>query len=178
MHPLWSNIFRKKNEEESLAYFMGTIPIFADLERHLAFLEALVHVRRYAPQEIVFEEGDPGSGMYIVRSGRVRIFNRLADGREEELALLGPGDFFGETTLAAPAPRTASARAVDTTELLGLFRADLLETSQKHPTLANRILMGLTRVVSERLQVAGQEIQHLKAAAVAAAASPGESLEG
>jgi CRP-like cAMP-binding protein len=163
VNPLWSNIFRKKTEDESLAYFLGTVPFFTDLKvRDLAFLESLVHIRRYDSHEIVFEEGDPGSGMYIVRSGRVRIFTRNADGREEELALLGSGDFFGETTLTAPAKRTASARTLDNTELIGLFRADLLKTAQKNPKIANKILLGLTRIVSERLQAAGQEIRYLK----------------
>jgi len=166
MNPLWSNIFRKKTDEESLSYFLGKVPIFADLgTRELASLEELVHPRHYDPRETVFEEGDPGSGMYLVRTGHIQIFLRQSDGSEEELALLCPGDFFGETTLAAPAPRTASARSLDHSELLGLFRADLLATTQKYPTVANKILMGLTRVVSERLQAAGLEIRRLKTAA-------------
>jgi CRP-like cAMP-binding protein len=166
MNPLWSNIFRKKMDEESLSYFLGKVPIFADLgARELTSLEELVHPRRYDPRETVFEEGDPGSGMYLVRTGHIQIFARQVDGSEEELALLGPGDFFGETTLAAPSPRTASARSLDHCELLGLFRADLLATTQKYPTVANKILMGLTRVISERLQAAGIEIRRLKTAA-------------
>ncbi len=165
MHPLWSNIFRKQAHEDSLAYFLGNVSVFSELRgRDLAVLESLVHIRRYAPQEIVFEEGDPGSGMYVIRTGNVRVFHRAGDGREEELALLGAGDFFGETTLTSPATRSASARTLDATELVGLFRADLLELAQKRPGLANKILLGLTRVVSERLQAAGQEIRRLKAA--------------
>ncbi|BCR06032.1 hypothetical protein DESUT3_31010 [Desulfuromonas versatilis] len=163
MNPIWSNIFRKKPDEDSLAFFLGTVPVFAELgKRELVFLESLVHIRRYAPKEVVFEEGDPGSGMYVIRSGRVGIYARGPQGTEDELAVLGPGDFFGETTLTAPATRTAIARTLDTTELVGLFRADLLETAQKHPNIANAILLGLTRVVSERLQAAGQEIHRLK----------------
>ncbi len=163
MNPIWSNIFRKKPEEESLAYFLGTVPVFAELgKRELAFLEALVHIRRYSANEIVFEEGDPGSGMYVIRTGRVGIYTTNKDGIEEELALLGPGDFFGETTLTAPATRSATARTLDKTELIGLFRADLLESAQKHPCTANTILLGLTRIVSERLQAASQEIHRLK----------------
>ncbi|WP_291315879.1 cyclic nucleotide-binding domain-containing protein [Desulfuromonas sp.] len=163
MNPLWSNIFRKKAEEDSLAHFLGAVPVFSELVgRDLVFLEGLVHNRHYSPREAVFEEGDPGSGMYVIRTGRVEIFVRREGGREETLALLGPGDFFGETTLTAPATRTAAARTLDATELVGLFRADLLETAQKHPGLANRILLGLTRIVSERLQAAGQEVLRLK----------------
>lgn len=160
---LWSNIFRKKPEEESIAFFLGTVPVFSELDgRELTYLESLVHTRRYAPKEIIFEEGDMGSGMYVVRTGKVEIFLRDAEERETHLALLGPGDFFGETTLTTPAPRSASARALESAELLGLFRADLLETVERHPRTASRILLGLTRIISERLQLAGQEIRRLQ----------------
>ena len=163
MNPLWSNIFRKTPAEESIGGFLSTVPVFAGLAgRDLGFLENLVHLRRYHAGETVFNAGDPGSGMYVIRSGRVQIFLHLDDGREEELAQLGSGDFFGETTLTAPAVRSASVRVLDHTELIGLFRADLLEAAQKHPAVANRILFGLTRVVSERLQAAGQEISRLR----------------
>jgi len=163
VNPLWSNLFRKKLEEESLAYFLGTVPLFADLgNRDRILLESLVHVRTYKQNEIVFEEGDPGSGMYIIRSGRIQVFSKGSDGKEMEITRLIPGDFFGETTLAAPSSRTASVRAVEPTELLGLFRADLLELTKKKPTVACKILMGVTRIISERLQVAGRDLMQLR----------------
>ncbi|MCK4509213.1 MAG: hypothetical protein KAU27_11755, partial [Desulfuromonadales bacterium] len=66
MDPLWTNIFRKKLDEESLAYFLKNLPIFSELSpRALTILEELVHVRSYKAHETVFEEGDPGSGMYM-----------------------------------------------------------------------------------------------------------------
>jgi len=163
MDPLWSNIFRKKLDEESLAYFLKSQPVFAELTaRQLAQLEELVHVRSYRSGETVFEEGDPGSGMYMIRSGRVGIYGRGSQGPEDELASLGPGDFFGETTLTAPAPRSATARTRENTELVGLFRADLLEVAEKHPTLTSQLLFGLTRVVSERLQAASLEVRRMQ----------------
>jgi CRP/FNR family transcriptional regulator, cyclic AMP receptor protein len=172
VNPLWSNIFRKKSEEDSLAYFLKSVPIFSELKgRDFGFLESLVHIRRYDAGEVVFEEGDPGSGMYVIRSGSVKVFSRTENGREEELATLGGGDFFGETTLTAPAARAASARTLESTELVGLFRADLLELAQKHPAIANRILLGVTRIVSERLQAAGQEIRRLRQAQEAVVAT-------
>ena len=162
MDPLWNNIFRKKHDEDSLAYFLNSLPMFAELNgRELNLLEKMVHVRNYRASEIVFEEGDPGTGMYMIRSGGVRIFAKGQQDAEEELTVLGPGDFFGETTLTAPAPRSASARTTEKAELVGLFRADLLEMVERQPTLTSRILIGLTRIVSERLQTASLEIRHL-----------------
>ncbi len=163
MNPLWSNFFRSKLEEESLAYFLGTVPIFADLgKRERIQLESLIHIRTYDQNEIVFEEGDPGSGMYIIRSGRIQVFSRRADGSDYDVARLGAGDFFGETTLTAPSNRTASVRVLEPTQLLGLFRADLLELTKKQPVIACKILMGVTRIISERLQVAGNDLMQLR----------------
>ena len=172
MDPLWTNIFRKKLDEDSLAYFLKHLPIFLELSpRALAILEAVVHVRNYNDNETIFEEGDPGSGMYMIRSGMVKIYakgqiyskdQKGTEGAENELARLGPGDFFGETTLTAPAPRSASARTTETTELVGLFRADLLELAERHPAVSSSILLGLTKVVSERLQAASLEIRRLQ----------------
>jgi CRP-like cAMP-binding protein len=163
MDPIWDNIFRKKLDEDSLAYFLKSQPTFAELTaRELAMLEELVHVRSYKTDEIVFEEGDPGSGMYMIRSGIVSIYDQDPRHQDDELARLSAGDFFGETTLTAPAPRSVSARTLENTELVGLFRADLLEVAEKQPMLASRILFGLTRVVSERLQAASLEIRRLQ----------------
>lgn len=165
MNPLWSNIFRKKSEEDSLPHFLRNLAVFSDLgRRELNFIESLVHIRHYSLAETVFEEGDPGTGMYAIRSGRVAIFTRTADGQKLPLATLGPGDFFGESTLLAPARRTASARVLETAELVGLFRADLLGAIQKHPAFATPILVGLGRTLSERLQAAEIEIRQLRAA--------------
>jgi CRP-like cAMP-binding protein len=165
MHPLWSNIFRKNPAEDSLAAFLGTVPVFCEAnKKDLLLLETLVHVRHYRPQEIIFERGDPGSGMFVIRSGRVLIFDRPTDERVEEIALLGQGDFFGETTLTAAIPRIASARTLETTELVSFFRSDLLEIAQKKPMAANHILLGLARVVSERLIAVSRELQTAKIA--------------
>ncbi len=173
MNPLWSNIFRKKTEEDSLSHFLRNLAVFADLgRRELSFIEKLVHPRHYSPAETIFEDGDPGTGMYAIRSGRVSIFVRKPDGQKEQLALLGPGDFFGESTLLAPSRRTASARTLENTELIGLFRADLLEATQKHPIVTNTILIGLARTLSERLQAAEIEIRQLRTAAAQAVPLP------
>lgn len=163
MDPIWSNIFRKNPEKDSLAYFLSQLPLFSELTaKELALLESLVHVRNYDNHETIFEEGDPGSGMYMIRTGSVCIFSRTPQGEEEELTRLGPGDFFGETTLTAPAQRSAAARTLEATVLIGLFRSDLMEAAKKNPRAASHLLFGLTRVMSERLQAASLELRRLK----------------
>ena len=163
MNPLWSNIFHKKLEEESIAYFLGSVPIFSDLgKRSRIHLESLVHLRTYRANEVIFEAGDPGSGMYIIRSGLVQIFNRTAKDGELEVTRLAQRDFFGETTLAAPSKRTASARALEPTVLIGLFRADLMELAKKNPAVTYKIMLSLSKVISERLHFADQKLAELR----------------
>lgn len=163
MNPLWSNIFHKKLEEESIAYFLGSVPIFSDLgKRNRIQLESLVHLRTYKANEIIFEAGDPGSGMYVIRSGAVQIFNRSINNGDIEVARLGLKDFFGETTLAAPSKRTASARALEPTVLIGLFRADIMELAKKNPVVAYKITLNLSRIISERLHLADQSMTELR----------------
>lgn len=163
MNPFWSNIFRGGGYQDTLAYFLGTVPIFRKLnKRDLAFLETIVHVRNYRADEIVFEEGDVGSGMYAIRSGQVLIYNRDDQGHDHEAALLESGDFFGEVALTASRPRLASARTLEPTVLVGLFRSDLLDAVRKHPGISAKILLGLTRIISDRLHQSNLQLQELQ----------------
>lgn len=162
MDPFWSNIFRKPGYEGTLAYFLGTVPIFSELgRRDLAFLETLVHVRHYRADETVFAEGDIGSGMYIIRSGGVRIEMKDEQGTNRVQAELESGDFFGEIALTTPQERIATATATEQTVLVGLFRADVLDAVRKNPAIASKIILGLTKVLSERLQLAGLRLREI-----------------
>ncbi len=163
MNPFWSNIFHDSSYELTLAYFLSNTPIFKQLEkRELVFLENIVHVRNYEVNETVFNEGDIGSGMYTIRSGQVQIYKQDDHGHEVELAILEPGDFFGEIALTASRPRCASARATETTVLVGLFRTDLLEAVRRYPSSTAKIMLGLNRVVSDRLLQCSIQLEELK----------------
>jgi CRP-like cAMP-binding protein len=160
MQNLWDRILRSHKEEETLAAFLQRIPVFSHLKkRDFDYIKTLIHIRTYDPGEIIFEQGDPGSGMYIIRSGHVTLFTRDPRNRREDLSVLGPGDFFGETTIATPAPRVISAACNENCELIGLFRSDLFAVAERRPEIANRILLGLTSVISERLQSAILELR-------------------
>ena len=111
-----------------------------------------MHLRRFRPGEEVFREGEPGVGMYIIRSGGVDIFQRGEDGSEQHLAHLETGDFFGELALLDEAPRSATARATESTELWGIFRPDLMDLIQRDPRLGLKIVLPLARLVGERLR--------------------------
>ncbi|MEA3545339.1 MAG: cyclic nucleotide-binding domain-containing protein [Thermodesulfobacteriota bacterium] len=163
MNPFWNNIFRSSGYEQSLAYFLSTMPMFKELDkRELAFLENIVHVRNYEINEIIFSEGDIGSGMYSIRSGQVQVYNRDEQGKETEQAILEAGDFFGEIALTASRPRCASARTTEPTVLVGLFRSDMLEAVRRHPAPSAKIMLGLNRVISDRLLQCSVQLEELK----------------
>ncbi|HID09962.1 MAG TPA: cyclic nucleotide-binding domain-containing protein [Candidatus Latescibacteria bacterium] len=153
MHPLWSNFFRQRRQEKTLSERLREIPVFSELRKgELRKLEKIVHLRRYRPSEEVFREGEPGVGMYIIRFGGVDILQRSEDGSEQLLTHLEAGDFFGELALLDEAPRSATARATEPTELWGVFRPDLMDLIQRDPRLGLKIVLPLARLVGERLR--------------------------
>ncbi|MFO7812173.1 MAG: Crp/Fnr family transcriptional regulator [Pelovirga sp.] len=162
-NPLWQNIFRNQADKQTLAYFLSQVPIFSKLsQRELKFLEKIVHIRNFEADEMVFSAGDIGSGMYIIRSGQVQIFSIDNSGNEVEQAILEPGDFFGEVALTGSRPRTAGARATMASSLVGLFRADILEATLRHPAPTAKILFGLNRVLADRLHQCSQQLELLQ----------------
>lgn len=157
----WANIFRKeKKDEEDIYAVLKRIPIFQDLDkRELKAVEHILHHRNYEPDEVVFNEGEPGVGMYIIKKGRITI----ALGAEKKmLAMLSTGDFFGEMALLLESPRTAAAISKDATELLGFFQSDLFGLLETHPRTGNKILQRLAQMIAERLRLVNLENRQLK----------------
>ena len=74
----------------------------------------------FSAGEIIIREGDPGRSIYVILSGRVRVFTRDSEGNEEELAILVEGQFFGEMSLLTGKSRSAYVSALDTSMLMEL----------------------------------------------------------
>ena len=159
MQSLWKNIFRTQTSRESFASLLSSTPMFSKLrDRDLDILKSFFHPRHYSADELIFEQGEPASGMYLIRTGSVRILFHKPDGTGAELARLGPGDFFGESSLAVPGTRNATARTLESAELLGFFHSDLQDILEKHPSLAGRLLFGLASTLGIRLQTCSAEL--------------------
>jgi putative ABC transport system ATP-binding protein len=88
---------------------------------------------KLAGAEVLFRQGDPGDLVYVVRTGRVEIFRELANGREDRVKVVGPGQYFGELGPMLRLPRSASARALGPTELVGYT---VRRFRYEHPDLA------------------------------------------
>ncbi|HEV2440246.1 MAG TPA: Crp/Fnr family transcriptional regulator [bacterium] len=121
-------------------------PLFAQLSpAELEKLAALFRRRRYRAGEPVFREGDPGTALYVVETGEVKILLGGADGKEVALSLLGPGEFFGELALLDGEPRSADAVVTVPSELLVLPREDFLRFLREVPAVAINMLAALSR---------------------------------
>lgn len=102
---------------------LGDIALFNHLEESaLRELAERVQIEAYAPGDRIFAQGDPGDRFYSIRCGQVEILFRDDQGFNKSVAVLGPGDSFGEIALLEGKPRTASVRALATTELFALSR--------------------------------------------------------
>lgn len=86
--------------------------------------------------EILFEKGDPGDSLYIVRSGKVELFIRATAGEKIVLTVAEENDLFGELAVLDKGARTATAIAIEDSELIGLDRDKLLLLFQRKPDAA------------------------------------------
>jgi CRP/FNR family transcriptional regulator len=124
-------------------------PIFSGLsETELAFLARHAVQRRCSAGEIVFNEGEPCAGLYVVESGSVRIFKSSASGREHVLSIDGPGSSIAEIPVFDGGNYPASAAAVDDATLLFVSKQDFNALCLAHPEVALKVL----RVVGGRLR--------------------------
>jgi len=120
------------------------------LERNLLFrglspptLEQIAQLctrRTYARDAVIFSQSDPGDALFGVVTGRVRISASSAGGREVFLNIMEPGDTFGEIALLDGRPRTASASAMATSDLLIIARVQFLGLLAREPMLVEHLL--------------------------------------
>jgi len=125
---------------------IGEVPIFElmdDEER--AALAQLMDCREFKQGETIFEFGDPGTDVYIVRSGRVETYVENPDGEKVVLGENEHGDVIGELSFLDGGSRTATAIAVENAELLSLNRERLPEFIDEHPHAALDLLTVLGR---------------------------------
>jgi CRP/FNR family transcriptional regulator/CRP/FNR family cyclic AMP-dependent transcriptional regulator len=135
---------------------LSGVPFFASLgEDALQALEQACRRRVFQRGETLFYEEDPGSALYILQAGQVKIVRLAPDGEERILHLQGEGSCLGELSLIDGAPRSARAVALDRVEALVLYREPFLELLARHPAVALAVmteLAGMVRRLSAQLQ--------------------------
>jgi CRP-like cAMP-binding protein len=121
-------------------------PLFAALDEEAAeALHANMTRAELSRSEVLFHEGDPGDRLYVIVEGKVKLGRTSGDGRENLLAILGPGEMFGELSLFDPGPRNATATAVSDAVLIGLGSEDLVTWLTGRPDVSRQLLRALAR---------------------------------
>ncbi len=104
---------------------------------------------RVAAGQVVFEEGDVGSEMYVIQSGTVELVKKTRKGEEKILATLEKGDFFGEMSILEDVPRSSTARAKSDCELIKIGQSTFDEMLRHNTEIAVRMLRKLSRRLRE-----------------------------
>lgn len=141
-----------------IAADLQQIPLFLGLsEEELAPLEKVTQLKTYRKGELVVQKGHPGNAIFVIRSGKIRIYTTDEEGREVALNIMGEGDFFGELSVLDGLPHSANAAALEFTEILSLEREGFLKQLETHPRIALRILSA----ISKRLRVTTQRAERM-----------------
>lgn len=106
---------------------------------------------------VLFEEGDASERLFLLDGGKIKLTHAAADGRENLLSVLGPGQMFGELSVFDPGPRSSRASAVVDSVVLALSDADLFPLLADRPDLAR----GLLRQLAHRLRRSNDTVADL-----------------
>lgn len=137
---------------------LRTVPIFSELsDEDIGSLAHLALRKRYPKDTVVFFENEEGDFFFTILEGRIKVTILGDDGREVILSVLGPGDFFGEMALLDNEPRSATAIAVEESELLSLHRNDFQSVLNDNRSITSALI----RVLSTRLRRANHQISTL-----------------
>jgi branched-chain amino acid transport system substrate-binding protein len=125
------------------------IDIFSPFKRDevLALLEK-VKTRSYKSRETIIRQGDDGDSLFIILEGTVEIWIQIAEGRDLEVARMGPGKFFGEMSLLTGEARTATVISTTNSRLIEITKDDFAPLVASYPTFAEE----LSKILIQRKQ--------------------------
>lgn len=134
---------------ESIEKVLRKTPLFSSLtEAEMRALAGRVSQKRLHRGELLFAEGDPCGGLFLVAEGKIRIFKLSASGREQVLAMEGAGSSFAELPVFDGGSYPAAASAWEDSEILFISRKDFQNFCREHPDVALKVIA----VVGSRLR--------------------------
>src|SRR5579862_9449517 len=142
-------VCRKAGEEATVDHAFDVLrrsPLFEALDpADAAALQAGMATVDIARGEVLFAEGASGHELYVIIDGKMKLTRAAADGRENLLQVLGPGEMFGELSLFDPRPRTSSASAVTDAVLASLKHEALTPFLRERPEVSLHMLRALAQ---------------------------------
>lgn len=156
-------------------FFKG-VPLFADLSESDHNLLVQVAVRRTYPRHtLLIQEGDPGESLYLLRKGRAKVYLGNDGGREVIVAILGPGDFFGELALIDDAKCSANVMTLEESEFVSIGKREFRQVLASSSGMAIHLLKALTSRLREAdLQIEALALKDVQARVVQALESLAE----
>src|SRR5688572_31251328 len=112
----------------------------ADIQQWLDAASIKPRLIRCNRSSIVYTQGAPASAVFYIRSGSVKLSVVSSTGKEAVVAMLGPGDFFGEGCLAGQTVRMSTATAIIASRVLTIDRRRMRQLLRRHPTLSQRFI--------------------------------------
>ncbi len=135
---------------------LAKIPLFQELDAmERAALSRCMVTRRFPKNTIVILDGDESDSLYLIKSGKVKVFLNDDAGKEVILNYQAAGEYFGEMALLDDQPRSASVQTVEPSELAILPKADFVQCIGEHPNIAMVIiqhLSGRMRVLTDKVK--------------------------
>ena len=145
--PRWLRWARDEEQVRRVALLAQT-PVFAGLPRRsLGRIGAQLFEKRYEAGDVIFQEGEPGKGLFIVLDGSLAIV-RTTPHHEQTLMTVGPGGSFGEMALIDDLPRSATARVLTASRLLILYRTNFEALVEGDRAIATAVLKNLLRILA------------------------------
>ena len=159
-HPESRSAFERLADDLLVTKLLKQASPFSTLDgERLRRLAARLERLEVSTGETIIRQGEAGEECYVLRSGRVEVLARGAQGDERILATLDPGSLFGEAALLTDGPRNATVRAIEPCTLLALRRTDLLEVLGEDRQTRERMLE-LVRMRDRPRRVRGIEVHH------------------
>ena len=123
---------------------LSKVSYFAHLDESIRGEIARLAVRRaYRSEEVIFWEGDPCQGLYLVETGWLKVFKLSPAGREQVLHFLGPGETFNALSVFTDAPNPATVMALEPSTIWLIRRETMLKLLETHPPIARVVIQDL-----------------------------------
>ncbi len=149
---IYGKFFAPKEDEETIQILntLQNVDLFNPLtRRQLLGLAPAFHRRHYKRDEVIYYQGDPGLGLYVVESGSVTLAFEEGTGDVYDAITLGPNQTFGIVSTYGDIRRQETARAVTQTSVLGLFAPELKSVIRRKPALGAAVLLLLVQHIAE-----------------------------
>jgi CRP/FNR family transcriptional regulator, cyclic AMP receptor protein len=145
---LFRRVFRRRIDArtQEIVDLVQDVPAFEHCSTAALYaLAEAMHRRSYRRGEVLYYEGDPGLGLYVIEQGRIQLRSESEPGMTQALRDLRPGEAFGVLSVLGDFTRLETAETLTEARVLGFFRPDLKNIIKRNPSAGAEIMLALSR---------------------------------